>query len=192
MSEMRRRPVLEARQRMDLATRIFKLLVTGPKPCVVAAEGGVAGAGLSLLAASDYAVVAEDATLSCSFIKVGLVPDVGGLWSIPRRVGRRRAMELCGFGESIDAKAALEMELVNEIAPPGQALARAMEAARRFARNPAVAMALLRSALAVGADTLDQAVNTEINLQGALMNTEDFGEACDAFKDKRKPTFKGG
>ena len=192
LSEMHQRPALEARQRMDLATRIFKLLATGPKPFVAAAEGNVAKTGLSLLAASDYAVVAADARLACTFVKMGLLPDVGGLWSISRRVGPRRAMELCAFGESFGAQAALEMELINEIAVPGQALARAMEVARRFAKNPPLAMALLRSALATGAGTLDQAVNSEINLQSILMNTDDFSEALNAFRQKRKPVFKGG
>jgi enoyl-CoA hydratase/carnithine racemase len=191
LSEMHQRPVLEARLRMDLPTRIFKLLVTGPKPFLVAAEGNVAGVGLSLLAASDYAVAASDARLSCAFIKVGLLPDAGGLWSIPRRVGRRKALELCALGEPFDAESALSMGMVNAVSPPGQALAQALVVARKMAQNPPVAMALLRAALSVGADTLDQAVNTEITMQGALMNTDDFGEAASAFMDKRPPVFRG-
>jgi enoyl-CoA hydratase/carnithine racemase len=191
LSEMRQRPVLEARMRMETPGRIAKMLVSGPKPYIAAAEGNVAGAGLSLLAASDYGVVADNATLSCSFIKVGLIPDVGGLWSIPRRVGRRRAMEILGLGEVLNPDKALEIGLINEIAPPGQVLDRAVAVARRFAKTPPVAMALLRSALSAGADTLDQALNTEMNLQGVLMSTDDFGEASDAFREKRPPAFKG-
>lgn len=177
--------------RMETPGRIAKMLISGPKPYIVAAEGNVAGAGLSLLAASDYAVAADNASLSCSFIRVGLIPDVGGLWSIPRRVGRRRAMEILGLGEVLDPRKALEIGLINEIAPQGQVLERAVAIARRFAKTPPVAMALLRAALSVGADTLDQALNTEMNLQGVLMSTDDFGEASDAFREKRPPAFKG-
>ena len=191
LSEMHQRPMLEARLRMELPTRIFKLLVTGPKPFLVAAEGNVAGVGLSLLAASDYAVAASDAHLSCAFIKVGLAPDAGGLWSIPRRVGRRKALELCALGEPFDAAEALSIGMINAVSPPGEALAQAILVARKFARQPPVAMALLRSALSVGADTLDQAINTEIGIQGALMNTADFGEAASAFMQKRAPVFEG-
>lgn len=191
LNEMKRRPFLEARQRLDLPTRIFKLLVAGAKPVIVAAEGNIAGAGLSLVAAADYAIAASDATFSCAFIKVGVIPDVGGLWSIQRRVGRRRAIEICGLGERFDAQAAMDMQLINAVCTPGSALTQATDVARRFAKLPPVAMAVLKSALATGADTLDQAINTEINLQGLLFSTEDFDEAVSAFRDKREPEFKG-
>lgn len=191
LNEMKQRPYLESRLRLDVPTRIFKLLVTGSKPVVVAAEGNIAGAGLSLVAASDYAVAASDATFSCSFIKMGLIPDVGGLWSIQRRVGRRRAIEICGLGERFDAQAALDMQLINNMCAPGAALTQAMDIARRFASVPPVAMGVLKSALATGADTLDQAINTEINLQGLLFSTEDYDEAIRAFRERREPAFKG-
>jgi enoyl-CoA hydratase/carnithine racemase len=191
LNEMKQRPFLESRLRLDLPTRIFKLLVTGAKPVITAAEGNIAGAGISLVAASDYAIAASDSAFSCSFIKMGLIPDVGGLWSIQRRVGRRRAIEICGLGERFDASAAMEMQLINAVSPPGEALTQAIAVARRFARVPPVAMALLKSALATGADTLDQAINTEINLQGLLFASEDYDEAIQAFRGKREPDFKG-
>jgi enoyl-CoA hydratase/carnithine racemase len=191
ISEMKHREILEARTRMDLPTRIFKLLVNGPKPFICAVEGNAAGAGVSFVAASDYAVAANDAKFSCAFIKVGLMPDVGAIWSLPRKVGHRKAMELCAFGESFDAAEALRINLVNATCEPGQALDAALVAAGKFARAPAVAMALMRSALNTGNDTVDMAVTTEVNYQSVLQNSADFAEAAAAFLEKRKPVFTG-
>ena len=191
ISEMKHREILEARYRMDLPTRIFKLLVNGPKPFICAVEGNAAGAGVSFVAASDYAVAAHDAKFACAFIKVGLMPDVGAIWSLPRKVGHRKAMELCAFGESFDATEALRIQLINAVCEPGQALDAALAAAVKFARAPAVAMALMRSALNTGNDTVDMAVTTEVNYQSVLQNSADFAEAASAFLEKRKPVFIG-
>jgi enoyl-CoA hydratase/carnithine racemase len=191
ISEMQHREIIEGRMRMDLPTRIFKLLVNGPKPFLCAVEGNAAGAGVSFVAASDYAVAASDAKFSCAFIKVGLMPDVGAIWSLPRKVGHRKAMELCAFAEPFDAQAALDMQLINRICEPGQALEQALLAAEKFTRTPAVAMALMKSALNTGNDTVDAAIATEVNYQSILQNTQDFAEAAQAFAQKRKPNFTG-
>ena len=191
ISEMKHREIIEARMRFDLTTRIVRALVNGPKPFLVAVEGNAAGAGVSFVAASDYAVAASDAKFACSFIKVGLIPDCGGIWSIPRKIGHRRAMQMCALSETFDAPQALQLELINEICEPGQALARTLEVAEKFARNPAIAMALLKSALNSGNDSLDQAMATEVNYQSVLMHTEDYSEAARAFMEKRKPQFTG-
>jgi enoyl-CoA hydratase/carnithine racemase len=191
ISEMKRRKIIEGRIRFDLPTRLFKLLVTGPKPFIVAVEGHCMGAGVSFVAASDYAVAARDAKFGCAWIKVGLMPDVGGIWSIPRKIGHRKAMELCALGDTFDAEEALRLQLVNTLCEPGRALDEAIEVARRFARNPPVAMALLKAALNGGNESLEQASNSEVNYQSVLMSTEDFGEAAQAFMEKRKPNFTG-
>ena len=191
ISEMRHREIIEARMRFDLATRIFKLLVNGPKPFLTAIEGNAAGCGVSFVAASDYAVAASNAKFSCAFMRVGLIPDVGGIWSLPRKVGHRKAMEMYAFADPVDAQEALRIQLVNTLCEPGKALEEAMTVAEKFARNPAVAMALLRSALNTGNDTADLAVATEINYQSVLMNSDDYKEAAQAFMEKRKPEFRG-
>jgi len=191
ISEMRRRELLEARARMELPTRIFRLLVGGPKPVICAVEGNAYGCGVSFVAASDYAVAATDAKFSCAFIKVGLMPDFGGIWSIARKVGHRRAMEMCALAETFNAQQALDMQLINRRCDPGHALAAALEVGERFARNPPVAMSLLKSALIAGSDTVDQAVATEVNFQSMLMHTEDFAEATRAFMEKRPAKFSG-
>jgi enoyl-CoA hydratase/carnithine racemase len=191
ISEMKHRSVLEARVRMDLPTRIFKLLVNGPKPFLTAVEGSAAGCGVSFVAASDYAVAASDARFSCAFVNVGLIPDVGGIWSLPRKVGHRKALEMCAFAEPIDATEALRCQLINRISEPGKALEEALKVAERFCRNPPMANALLKAALNTGNDSLDAAIQTELTFQSILMNTEDYAEAAKAFLEKRKPVFLG-
>jgi enoyl-CoA hydratase/carnithine racemase len=191
ISEMKHREITEARMRMDLPTRIFKLLVNGPKPFICAVEGNAAGAGVSFVAASDYAVAARDAKFSCAFIKVGLMPDVGAIWSLPRKVGHRKAMELCAFGESFDAAEALRIQLINSVCDRGLALETALKVAAKFARAPALAMSLMRSALNTGNDTADMACMTEVNYQSVLQNSADFAEAAAAFAEKRKPVYTG-
>jgi enoyl-CoA hydratase/carnithine racemase len=191
ISEMAPRAIVEGRMRVELSTRVFRAMVTSPKPIVCAIEGKAYGCGVSFAAAGDYAVAARDARFSCAFIKVGLMADFGAIWSLARRVGSRRAMELCAFAEAFDARAAEEMRLVNRTSEPGQALAAALEAAEKFAANPPVAMALLKSALNAGADSLSQAIATELDYLPVLMNTEDFAEAARAFREKREPKFTG-
>lgn len=191
ISEMEPRTIVEGRMRVELMTRIFRMLVTGPKPVIAAVEGRALGAGVSFTAASDYAVAAEDVKFSCAFIKVGLMADGGAIWSLARKLGPRKAMELCAFAEPFDAAAALDMQLVNRVCEPGKALEEAMLAAEKFARNPPVAMALLKVALNGGNETLEQTIATELSFVSTLMNTEDFAEAIRAFKEKRPAVFTG-
>lgn len=191
LSEMEQRGVLEGRMRMDLPTRLFKLIVSGPKPMICAVEGNAFGCGVSFVAASDYAVAATDARFSCAFIKVGLIPDFGGIWSIARKVGHRKAMEMCVFAETYTAAQAQEMQLINRTCEPGRALSAALEVAERFARNPPIAMALLRSALHTGNETIERAIATETDFQSTLTHTEDFAEAARAFRERREPSFRG-
>jgi enoyl-CoA hydratase/carnithine racemase len=191
ISEMKHREVLEARSRMDLNTRIFRLLVSGRKPFVCAVEGNAFGAGVSFVAASDFAVAASNTKFSCAFVKVGLMPDLGCIWSLPRKVGHRKAMELCAFGDPIDAQEALRIQLINSVCEPGAALAAAIEIAKKFAQAPVLAMSLIRSALNTGNDTVDMTVTTEINYGSTLQNSADFAEAALAFAQKRKPVFVG-
>lgn len=191
ISEMERRPVSVGRARADVAVRIFRKLVGGPKPFICAVEGHAAGAGVSFVAASDYAVAASNARFSCAFIKVGLIPDFGALWSLPRKVGHRKAMELCALAEAFDAQSALGMQLINRVCAPGRALTEALEIAGRFAQAPALAMALLRSALNTGGETVEAAGATEVSFQSVLQDTGDFAEAVRAFTEKRRPRFTG-
>ncbi len=191
VSEMKRRRIVEGRSRADLVTRIFRLIVGGPKPVVAAVEGNCMGAGLSLVAASDYAVAASDAKFSCAFVKVGLMPDLGAIWSLPRKVGHRKATELAFFAEPFGSDEALHMSLVNRVCEPGRALDEAMKVAKRLAGNPPIAMALMKAALNCGSDNVEMAARTEVDYEAILMNSLDYSEGAAAFIEKRKPKFTG-
>jgi enoyl-CoA hydratase/carnithine racemase len=186
IGEMGRRTIIEGRLRMELPTRIFRMLATGPKPVIAAVEGNAVGAGVSLAAACDYCVASDTATFACSFLKLGLIPDVGGIWSIPRRVGHRRAFELCALGELIGAQEALRVGLIDRVCVAGTALETAISIAERLGRNPPTAMALLKAALTTGNTTLEAAIETEVDFASVLMNSDDYAAAVQAFVSSRR------
>ncbi|MDR5804876.1 enoyl-CoA hydratase/isomerase family protein [Caballeronia sp. LZ001] len=191
ISEMRERSILEHRTRWDLLNSLTRMIARGPKPVVSAVEGSAMGAGLSLAALADYAIAAEGAKLGAAFVRMGLVPDLGALWSVQRRVGPARAREMLGLGRILSAEQAERIGLVNERCETGHALERAIEVAREYAQLPPLAAALLKAALAEGADTLDAALRTEMECQSVAMTTADHREAVTAFLEKRQAVFKG-
>ncbi len=191
ISEMEPRTLLQNRERWALVTALIRLIALGPKPVVAAVEGFAMGAGLSIAALCDHVVAARDAKFGAAFVKVGLLPDMGALWSLPHRVGRAKARELLGLGRVFDGTEAGRIGLANEVVEPGQALAHAVAVAQEYALLPPVAQALLKSALAQGVDSLEAAIRSEVEFQAVAMSTQDHAEAVQAFIDKRAPRFDG-
>ncbi len=180
---------LEMRARLEKgSSRLMRLIVSGRKPIVAAVEGTCYGAGISLAAACDYFVVAADSRLCCAFMRLGFLPDLAAMWSLPRRVGLGKAKELIALAPEFSGRDAFEMRLADQLTAPGQALAEARKVAERFARMPPVSMAILKSAFS---DGLEAALKQEIDLQPILAATEDHAEAKAAFLEKRSPVFKG-
>lgn len=191
ITEMQERTLLENRERWNLVTALIRLMALGPKPIVAAVEGSAMGAGLSLAALADHVVVARDAKFAAAFVKVGLMPDMGALWSLRQRVGPAKAREILGLARPFDGAEAGRIGLANEVVEPGAALPRAIEVAREYAALPPVATALIKSALAQGSDTLDDAIRSEVEFQAVAMGTRDHAEAVRAFLEKRAPKFEG-
>lgn len=191
ISEMKTRTVLEYRERNQLPLDIFKLMVEGPKAIVAAVEGVAMGAGVSLAAASDYVVCAANARFACAFVKVGLMPDTGLFWSLGQRVGAGKARELMLTAREFNGEEAADIGFANQQVEPGQVLAAALTIAQRYAQMPPLAMAHLKAALASGIDSLDEAIETEVNLQPILRRSQDHLEATKAFMDKRPAVFVG-
>jgi 2-(1,2-epoxy-1,2-dihydrophenyl)acetyl-CoA isomerase len=191
ISTMRRMGAEEAGPRAELTQRVVRAIWTGPKPVLAAVEGGAFGAGLSLAIACDRVVAAEDARLAVSFQRVGLAGDMGIFSSLPRRIGAARARQLLMLPRELTATEALDIGLVDVVAPTGRTLEAALEDARLLAASPPLALAavkrLLRSSAADPVDVLD----LEAAEQVALFDSDDFDEGVRAFHDRRTPIFRG-
>jgi 2-(1,2-epoxy-1,2-dihydrophenyl)acetyl-CoA isomerase len=172
--------------------KIVRLMVEAPKPVIAAVNGVAAGAGLSLALACDLRVASEAATFSMAFVRIGLVPDSGASYFLPRIVGAAAALELSITGERIDAERALRMGLVSRVSPADSLLADAAALAAELAALPTKAIALTKELLRDASSlSLDDALALESRLQDAATQTEDHREGVLAFLDKRTPEFRG-
>lgn len=169
-------------------TQLIREIVAGPKPVVAAVEGHAYGAGLALSCAADYLVAGEGAKFCCAFTKVGFIPDLGMMFTLPKRVGTTKALQLIALADVVPAERALALGLADEVVAKGGALARAREMALRFAETPPIAFDLVKGTLARGLEAMIQA---ELDLQPMPWLSEDHEEGKRAFREKRPPRFKG-
>ena len=172
--------------------RLIPLIVETPKPVIAAVNGVAAGAGLSLALACDLRIASDAARLTQAFVKIGLVPDSGGTYLLPRAVGYAKALELSITGDVIDAAEALRIGLVHRVVPADTFEQEVGALATRLAAMPTAAIAetkrLLREAIAVD---LSEALSREAAAQSRMGQTEDHLEGVMAFAAKREPEFKG-
>ncbi|MGW5417086.1 enoyl-CoA hydratase/isomerase family protein [Actinomadura geliboluensis] len=169
--------------------RTVRTLAAGRKPVVAAVEGHAVGAGLSLALACDLVVAAEDATFRCAFPRLGLMADLGLLWSLPHRVGYGMARRMLLLDEPVRGAEAVDAGLADYRAQPGEALERAMEIARVLAEQPQSAVAFTKAMLAAGPQGLDAVLRQEASDQALLHGTDDFHEGVRAFTERRPPVF---
>lgn len=162
-----------------------------PKPMVAAVNGVAAGVGVSLALACDLTVAAESAYFLLAFRRIGLVPDGGATWILPRLVGKARAMELMLLGEKLPASTAAEWGLINKCVPDAELTDAAMRYARALADGPA-SLGLTRNLVW---DSLDAAwheqLEAEAYAQGDAQRTADAREGVMAFVQKRQAQFTG-
>jgi len=171
---------------------IILALRTMEKPVIAAVNGVAAGAGCSLALACDLRIAAQSASFIEAFINVGLVPDSGSTFMLPRLVGLARALELAITGKKITAADALTIGLVNEVVPDEQLEETALTRAKQLAALPTKAITLTKRAInrAWTADLPDQ-LDYEAHLQTIAGQTRDHREGLTAFLEKRNPTFTG-
>ena len=163
-----------------------------PKPIVGAVNGVAAGAGMSFALACDVVLAAESATFLQAFTRIGLVPDCGSTWFLPRLVGDVRARALIMLADRISARDALQYGLVWRVLPDDALAAEAQATAARLASMPTRAYALVKQALVASAGQgLADQLETEAALQAQASATEDFREGVAAFLAKRPPRFTG-
>jgi 2-(1,2-epoxy-1,2-dihydrophenyl)acetyl-CoA isomerase len=171
-----------------LVEALFRL----PLPVVAAVNGPCAGAGCSLALAADIVIAGRSAYFLQAFINIGLIPDAGATWLLPRLAGRARAMEMMMLGERIPAAQAAEWGLISRVVEDDELEVEGIALATRLAQGPTVAYGLLRR-LARDAEQLKltDALIAERIAQREAGRTQDFRGAVMAFLQKQKPTFEG-
>lgn len=155
------------------------------KPVIAALHGPAVGAGMSIALACDIRIAAEDTTLSQAFIRVGLSPDGGSTWLLPRAVGMARSAQLMMTGETVDAARALEWGILNEVVPAGAHLARAQEIARHLAeRSPHALLSIKRLLRASEKNSFQHQLEAEGVEQMNNATTVEFRAALAAFLNR--------
>ena len=171
---------------------IIRALRTIPKPVVCAVHGVAAGAGANLAFACDIVVAAQSARFVQAFIRIGLIPDVGGTWFLPRGAGAARARAMAMLGEPVEAPQAEQWGLIWRTFPDDAVMDEAGKLAAQLAALPTHAMGLIKRALDVSeTNTLEQQLTVEQELQREAGYTPDFREGMQAFLEKRPPRFAG-
>ncbi|MDX7990752.1 2-(1,2-epoxy-1,2-dihydrophenyl)acetyl-CoA isomerase PaaG [Xenorhabdus littoralis] len=171
---------------------LIRRMTSLPKPIVCAVNGITAGAGVSLALACDIVIAARNAIFTQAFCHIGLTPDSGGSWFLPHKIGHARAMGMALLGDKISAEQALEWGMIWQVVDPKELEDKARKLAQRLATLPTVALACIKqSTYAAAANTLDQQLDLERDLQRKCGLSEDFREGVNAFIEKRQPEFKG-
>jgi len=171
---------------------IIRAMRNLPKPIVCRLNGVAAGAGCSLALACDVIVAAENATLIEVFINIGLVPDSGSSYFLPRLIGMSKAFELATTGAKVTAHEALALGLVNKVVPADQLDAAVETFTSYYAAAPTKAIGLIKKMLNKSTTaTLDEMLDYEAYCQEIAGSTSDYKEGVAAFIEKRKPEFKG-
>jgi 2-(1,2-epoxy-1,2-dihydrophenyl)acetyl-CoA isomerase len=175
-----------------MLTTVLMPLVRLEKPVIAAVNGAAVGAGMNLALASDIVFATEGAKFSEIFVKVGLVPDTGGLYLLTRLVGLNRAKELCFTGRMLSAREAQGLGLVSRVLPADELLPAAMTLANELAQAPTAAIGMTKSLLNLAATaTLDELAEFEAYALSVALATEDHKEGVRAFIEKRAPHFRG-
>lgn len=169
------------------------LIRRSPLPFIAAVNGAASGGGCNLALACDLVIAGESARFNQAFVKVGLSPDCGGTFILPRLVGWKRATELMITGEVVSARRALEMGMINAVVADEELMAQALAMAEKLAQAPTIALGRIKELLEASA-TNDYGGQLELERKAQIESgkTKDFREGVAAFIEKRPPKFVGG
>lgn len=163
-----------------------------PKPVVCAVNGPAAGAGMSIALAADIVIAGQSASFLQAFARLGLVPDAGSTWFLPRLIGEQRTRALTLLAEPIDAQTALSYGLIYQVHSDAELMNHANTLAAKLASQATLGLGLIKQALdASPNNTLEEQLNLEASLQSRAGTTADFVEGVSAFIQKRRPSYQG-
>lgn len=185
------RTFVQHRQNNKGINRLTQILTAGPKPVIAAVEGAAAGAGMGIACACDVIVAARDARFVPLFSRLGLVPEIGILYTLGQRIGQARAKRLLMASTPLAGEAAYAIGLVDELVEPGQTLEKALAVAHEYDDCVPLSVALIKDAYASGVANIDAAGRVEVDFVPMLSRTEDTREGMSASREKRKPRFTG-
>ncbi len=171
---------------------LIRLITTMEKPVICAVNGVAAGAGANIALACDIVIAARSASFIESFSKLGLIPDSGGTWILPRLVGMARARGLAMLGPKVSAEQAHDWGMIWQVVDDAELLTTAIDLAQHMATQPTRGYAYTKQALAVStANTLDAQLEVEKEFMRAAGKTHDYAEGVKAFLEKRAPQYRG-
>jgi 2-(1,2-epoxy-1,2-dihydrophenyl)acetyl-CoA isomerase len=182
----------KARKYVSHVSRIVLAIQNLEKPVIAAVNGAAMGAGFSIMMACDLVVVSEQAKFSLSFVNVGLLPDLGATYFLPRLLGVQKAKELVFTGKVLSAHELADLGLINDLVPHEGLEKSAFDLARQLAEGPPLALGSAKKLMNRSWQfSLEEMVELEAQSQAACMQSEDHMEGIAAFYEKRKPQFKG-
>ena len=189
---MQRRDAEEFSRILGAGKRVILAIRQMTKPVIASINGPASGAGCNLALACDLRIAANNATFSQSFAKVGLHPDWGGTYFLPRLVTPNKACEMFFLGDSIDAAEAARLGIVNQVVAPEELESATMQLAQRLRAAPPIALAAAKHAVYVSqAADLEEMLRYETEAQLRCFESDDAHEGVHAFLEKREPKFTG-
>ena len=171
---------------------VIRLIRLAPIPFIAAVNGVCAGAGTNFALACDLVIAADDASFNEAFVRIGLSPDCGGSFFLPRAVGEKLAAEMLMTGSTVTAQRAAEIGMVNRVVPASELMAEAEKLASQLASGPTAAIGRVKKMLnATFSNTLEEQLSLEADLQVESGKSQDFAEGVAAFFEKRPAKFSG-
>ncbi len=192
LSEVEKFTPLDAREYIELSRAVTQTIQTMPQPVIAAVRGYALGGGFELALACDLVIAAEDAQFGQPQAKIGLIPGGGATQRLPRAIGLHRARQYIFTGDRLSAREAERLGLVNQVVPAAELGSAALQWARRLLAVSPTALAFAKACLVQAQEVpLSAGLRYEAEMYALCFSTEDCREGIRAFREKRKPQFKG-